>query len=127
MHRNRTVSELQSARGLRPLFEMMRAPRFPLELPVSYRPVGAQCEWRHAKTGNVSASGVLVHVPDPLQVDTRIEFRLGLEAAQQAHHAEVYGQGRVVRIIATGETPYPGFAVVIEDYAFQHRAAPAPS
>lgn len=107
---------------------MMRAPRFPLELPVRYRPVGAEAEWRHATTGNVSASGVLVQVPDPLQVDTRIEFRLGLDpVAQPAQHAEVCGLGRVVRIVATGESPYPGFAVVIEDYAFQHRTAPAPS
>jgi hypothetical protein len=107
---------------------MMRAPRFPLQLPVRYRPVSAEGEWRDAKTGNVSASGVLVQVPDPLQVDTRIEFRLGLdEAAQSAPRAVVCGMGRVVRIVSTGESPHPGFAVVIEDYAFQHRPSPAAS
>jgi hypothetical protein len=105
----------------------MRAPRFPLQLPVRYRPVGAEAEWRDATTGNVSASGVLVQVPDPLQVDTRIEFRLGLAPEQPAQHAEVCGLGRVVRVVATGEAPYAGFAVVIEDYAFQQRPAPPPS
>src|SRR5688572_2420585 len=104
---------------------MMRAPRFPLQLPVLYRPVGAAGDWRHAKTGNVSASGVLVQGPDLLQVDTRIEFRLGLEtAAQRAQHAEVCGLGRVVRVVSTEEAPYPGFAVVIENYAFQHPQGP---
>jgi hypothetical protein len=107
---------------------MMRAPRFPLHLPVRYRPVGAEGEWRQATTGNVSASGVLVQVPDPLQVDTRIEFRLGLAAAAQpVVNAEVCGQGRVVRIVSSGEPPYQGFAVAIEDYDFRHTPTPAPS
>jgi hypothetical protein len=101
----------------------MRAPRFPLQLPVLYRALGGS-DWRQARTGNVSASGVLVWVPDPLQVDTRIEFRLGLaEASQPIQHAEVRGEGRVVRVVSETEPISSGFAVAIESYDFQ----PTPS
>jgi hypothetical protein len=97
----------------------MRAPRFPLQLPVRYRPFGGS-EWRHARTGNVSASGVLVEVPDPLQVNTRVEFRLGLaEESRPQQHAEVRGEGRVVRIVSVEEPLSSGFAVAIDCYDFQ--------
>lgn len=103
----------------------MRAPRFPLQLPLLYRPLGGS-EWRQARTGNVSASGVLVQVPDPLQVDTRIEFRLGLaEVSQPIQHAEVRGEGRVVRVVSAAEPVSAGFAVAIERYDFRPTQATA--
>lgn len=96
---------------------MMRATRFPLKLDVHYRPVG-EGPWLTAKTGNVSASGVLVHVPNPPKLNTHIEFKLALTATDMAAPGEVHGRGRVVRVVAPVERPQAGFAVAIEEYDF---------
>ena len=98
---------------------MMRAPRFPLHLPVRYRPLGHP-EWRQATTTNISASGVLVHNAEPLQVSTQIEFSLVLHGSEPAGLGQVAGRGRVVRVIAPEERSEPGFAVAIDDYNFFH-------
>jgi hypothetical protein len=96
----------------------MRAPRFPLQLPLRYRPIGDR-EWRQATTENISASGVLVRVPQPLQIDTKIEFRLALPSKSAAPGAaEVAGRGRVVRIVTPSEANPTAFAVAFEDYDF---------
>ena len=97
----------------------MRAPRFPLHLPVRYRPLG-RAEWREATTGNISASGVLVHDPEPLQVETRVEFALVLQGAETPGLGHVAGRGRVVRLVTPDERTEPGFAVAIDDYSFFH-------
>src|SRR5438093_1219765 len=47
----------------------MRATRFPLRLPVRYRPLGKP-EWRQGQTENISHSGALFRVEAPLPVDT---------------------------------------------------------
>ena len=99
----------------------MRAPRFPLQLEVRYRPEGVR-SWRRATTGNVSSSGVLVRVPDPLKVNTRIEFRLALKSTpvpEAPVAAEVSGRGRVVRQTSEGETSQRGFAIAIDEYDFK--------
>jgi hypothetical protein len=93
----------------------MRAPRFPLQLAMRYRPLGG--EWRHATTGNVSASGVFVQVQNPPKINTHIEFKLALAGTDAAAPGEVYGRGRVVRVVAPIERQ-TGFAVVIEEYDF---------
>lgn len=97
----------------------MRAPRFPLHLPVRYRPIGRD-EWREATTANISASGVLVDDAEPLQVETRVEFALVLQGADTAGLGQVAGRGRVVRLTTPDERPEPGFAVAIDDYTFFH-------
>ena len=97
----------------------MRAPRFPLHLPVRYRPLG-RAEWREATTGNISASGVLVHDPEPLQVETRVEFALVLQSTETAGLGQVAGRGRVVRQTTPDERSERGFAVAIDDYTFLH-------
>jgi PilZ domain len=97
----------------------MRAPRFPLNLAVRYRPLG-HAEWRQATTGNISASGVLVHDAEPLQVETRVEFALVLQGTEPAGLGQVAGLGRVVRLIGPDERTEPGFAVAIDDYTFFH-------
>jgi hypothetical protein len=96
----------------------MRAPRFPLQLEVRYRPEGVR-SWRRATTGNVSSSGVLVRVPDPLKVNTRIEFRLALKSAPVTDAAEVSGRGRVVRQTSETEASQRGFAIAIDEYDFK--------
>jgi hypothetical protein len=106
----------------------MRATRFPLRLPVRYRPLGKP-EWQRGQTENISHSGALFRVEDPLPVDTRVEFRLVLSttARGDAPHRdvdtqpqpEVFGLGRVVRTVApTDGSPRSGFAVAIEQYQF---------
>lgn len=96
----------------------MRAPRFPLQLPVQYRPVG-QLEWHTAETANVSASGVLVQAPHAPEVDTPLEFRLMLSSQRSdARHGEVTGRGRVVRQVAPQEGQRDGFALAIDDCNF---------
>ena len=103
----------------------MRAPRFPLQLEVHYRPLG-DARWFQGTTGNVSSSGVLVRVPDPLKVNTRIEFRLALGNARVTDPGEVSGRGRVVRLTSESEPPHPGFAIAFEEYDFNPtRVAPS--
>ena len=97
----------------------MRAPRFRLDLTVRYRPVG-DLEWRQAKTGNISSSGVLLRVEDPLPLDTRLELRVALALSDQTpRNGEVSCVGRVVRLVSTPMDDTHGFAVAIDEYAFQ--------
>jgi PilZ domain len=95
----------------------MRARRFPLHLAARYRPVG-DGEWQRATTENISASGVLFHVDVPVQVDTRVEFRLLLPPKGAGEPAEVLCRGRVVRIAWPAEGNHGGFAVEIDEYDF---------
>ena len=96
----------------------MRAPRFPLQLPLRYRPLG-DGDWRQATTENVSASGVLVRVPAPLEVDSRVEFRLALPSKSPLPSTgEVSGRGHVVRIVTPREPDVAAFALAIDEYDF---------
>ena len=106
----------------------MRATRFPLRLPVRYRPLGKP-EWQQGQTENVSHTGALFRVEAPLPVDTRVEFRLVLSTTargdapqspvEKQQHPEVFGLGRVVRTVApTDAYPRSGFALAIEQYEF---------
>jgi hypothetical protein len=104
----------------------MRATRFPLRLPVRYRPLGRP-EWRQGQTENISHTGALFRVEDPLPVDTRVEFRLVLSTTARGdapstpskqQHPEVFGLGRVVRTVAPTQEHPSGFAVAIEQYEF---------
>jgi hypothetical protein len=99
----------------------MRAQRFPLQVPVLFRPVGHD-EWREATSENISASGVLVAGDHPLEVETRVEFRLALVPASVQTGAtrpcEVSGLGHVVRCIEVTDPPNRGLAIAIEQYEF---------
>jgi hypothetical protein len=97
----------------------MRAPRFRLDLTVRYRAVG-DGEWRQAKTGNISSTGVLVRAEDAVPVDTRLELRVTLSVNDPAaRNGEVACVGRVVRVVGAPEGSAQGFAVAIDEYAFQ--------
>jgi PilZ domain-containing protein len=98
----------------------MRAPRFPLHLKVRYRRAADDAAWNTGVTENISHSGALVRVTDPLQVDTPVEVRLVLPASPRAgEHAEVSCRGRVVRTVAAeGRDDGPAFAVAIDAYDF---------
>jgi len=102
----------------------MRAPRFPLQLAVAYRAVG-QLEWQHAKTANVSSSGVLVRTPHAPEVNTALEFRLVLALRDEERtRSEVSGRGHVVRQIAPPEQGTFGFAIAIDQYDFSPNSQP---
>lgn len=101
----------------------MRAPRFPLQLSVRYRKIGDR-EWRRGETENVSRSGALIRLADPLEVDASVELRLTLEVpAPGADAAEVRCRGRVVRSVSPSEHhAWPGSAIAIEQYDFEPSA-----
>ncbi|PYQ69167.1 MAG: hypothetical protein DMG04_29350 [Acidobacteria bacterium] len=96
----------------------MRAPRFPLQLAVRYRQVGAG-DWCVGRTENISRSGVLVRTEEPVEVDVPIELRLEMPVIP-AHHepAEIWCRGRVVRTVASADHPSTRYAVAIEEYDF---------
>jgi len=100
----------------------MRAQRFPLELPVEYRPLG-RGKWHRASTSNISASGVLVHGASLPTVDSLVEFRVCLAMGGRMVCGEVSGSGRVVRLVEPTQTGRPGFALAIEQYDFRSRGA----
>ena len=99
----------------------MRAPRFRLDLTVRYRVVGDE-EWRQAQTGNISSTGVLLRAEGAMPVDTRLELRVALSVNEPAARGgEVSCVGRVVRLVGEPEGRLHGFAVAIDEYAFQPR------
>jgi hypothetical protein len=105
----------------------MRAPRFRLDLTVRYRPVG-DAEWREAKTGNISSSGVLLRAEDPVPVETRLELQVALALSDPtAGTGAVSCVGHVVRLVADPEGDPQGFAVAIDDYAFQPQVKFSPA
>jgi hypothetical protein len=100
----------------------MRAPRFPLQLSVAYRPLGAD-EWRSAETENISRSGVLLRAKESVDVHTQIELRLKLPAFGQTN-PEVTCRGRVVRTVSPSDgQPLYGSAIAIDYYDFVPAAA----
>src|SRR5882762_5182770 len=97
----------------------MRAARFPLHVPVHFRPVGEPV-WYRGTVENISCSGVLLRAEDFLQVQTNVELRLPLpNRAAGGERREVACYGRVVRTVSPStEQPCPGAAVSIEGYDF---------
>jgi len=97
----------------------MRASRFPLHLSVRYRRVGDP-QWRQGKTENISRSGVLFRAQECVEIDQSVELRLELPvAAPGRQRPEVSCRGRVVRTVSPSDNePWPGSAVIIEDYDF---------
>ena len=104
----------------------MRASRFPLHLSVRYRRVGDP-QWHEGKTENISHSGVLFRAEDSVQVDTDVEVRLVLPVASSGSgRPQVSCRGRVVRVISpSARDPWPGSAIVIDDYNFMLPSADA--
>src|SRR6266702_2763209 len=56
------------------------APRFTLQLPMRYRPVG-QTQWRTAKTANVSSSGLLFLSNEKLAPGTKLEVEISMTSS----------------------------------------------
>jgi hypothetical protein len=93
----------------------MRSQRFPLELPLKYRPLGSD-EWLEGTTENISSSGVLFRTDHPFDIDTPIEVDIALLPGR-ATGSDVLCQGRIVRAEKRPALPAE-VAVVFSDYEF---------
>ena len=93
------------------------AVRFPLKLPLSLHTPEGDIQ---ATTENVSASGVLFVTDLPLEMDTRVEFKLAIPASVLGTAADVTVQctGHVVRHEQT-DGHQRAAAVVIDKYTFE--------
>jgi hypothetical protein len=80
----------------------MRAPRFPLTLPIRCRRAGED-GWIDGVTINISRSGVLFRMSEPLDVNTQIEMRIVL-GEFPARRGELRCDGHVVRIESADST-----------------------
>lgn len=75
----------------------MRAQRFPLDLPVRYCRVG-ETVWMDGTTENISHSGVLFRVGQPLDIDSPVEIRITLPATSPGSPgSQIICQARIVR------------------------------
>ena len=97
----------------------MRAPRFALEFPVRYRPVGDPL-WREGQTENISHTGALFRADGLLQVDMPIELRMALPVdTGERSRSEVFCHARVVRTVPPAPADArPRLAVSFDDYEF---------
>lgn len=92
-----------------------RARRLPLQLLIRYRAIGEEA-WHHARTKNVSRTGVLFLTDEVLDVTTALEMSLSLEVAERDRAGEAQLVGVVVR---REELPGSGILAVaasIEDH-----------
>jgi hypothetical protein len=98
-----------------------RAPRFNLQLPLKYRPIGENA-WKVGTTENISRSGLLFRAEELLPANVQLEINLVLPAEIAGlSAAEVVCRGEVVRTMEA-ETPAmnPALAAKILQYHFQH-------
>jgi len=95
----------------------MRARRFPLTLPIRCRRAG-DAGWLEGVTINISKSGVLFRVSEPLDVDTRVEMSIVL-GESPARAAELRCDGHIVRIESGDST---SMAAAFSRYNLRHRA-----
>jgi hypothetical protein len=91
-----------------------RTERFPLRLPIRYRPVGS-LQWAHGTTENISATGVLVRADVVPGLHAALDFRFPVEMGRD--RSEVACRGAVVRT-ATGAAGQPAFAATIDVFTF---------
>ena len=92
------------------------AVRYPLNLRVTLVSEGRTSE---AVTQDLSASGVLFQVSEPMRQGQQIEFLLEIPAGVLDHSstAAVHCTGKIVRFYRKGGAHFA--AAVIEDYRFQ--------
>ena len=63
--------------------------RYPLEIPVRYRAANCPLKtgWKHSRALDMSAGGILVHLPEPVAIGTKLELAMewtGLYHGRQA-------------------------------------------
>ena len=118
------ISERENLRNRTlPLEEKRVLPRFPLEMPVWLRLPGSDATV-HAKTRDVSASGVFFYVNCEIQENSEIEFTMTLPPELTRTAAiQVSCKGKVVRVQNDPETGKVGIAAAIHSYDFLAQAA----
>ena len=85
----------------------MRAPRYPLRIPVRYRPVGGST-WVRGVTENISRTGILLRTGQLLPLDTPMEIQFFLSS-----EGGVVCEGRVTRtVFELGDTPAIGATIL---------------
>ncbi len=96
-----------------------RAPRFSIQTALRYRPSG-QTTWRQGQTTNISRSGLLFQVEQPLAVDTPLEMSFALPGEVGARSgSEVFCEGQVVRAALSSAKDAPvNLAARILAYGF---------
>src|SRR5436305_11548391 len=109
--------------GILPVDEKRVLPRFPLEMPVWVRLPGTDATV-HAKTRDVSASGVFFYVNCEIREDAEIEFTMTLPPELTRTAAiQVSCKGKVVRVHNDATTGKVGIAAAIHSYDFLAQAA----
>ena len=98
---------------------LMRAPRFPLKLPIRCRRAGED-GWIEGVTINISSSGVLFRTSEPLDVNTPIEMTIVL-GESPVRTGELSCDGHIVRIESADPTT-PSMAASFSPYGLRHRA-----
>ena len=90
--------------------------RYPVRLPAT---VLADGEPNEAVTEDISASGVLFRLRQPLHVGQDVEFLLEIPAGalEFSHTAAVHCRGRILRSYWKDGSPWA--AAVIDEYRFQ--------
>ena len=97
----------------------MRASRYPLHLTVFYQSAYDD-DWREGQTVNISSSGALIQVDDPLPPGTPIEFRFVLPPVPRATtRGEICGRAHVVRLAAPAASLRWCCGVAIDNYELQ--------
>jgi hypothetical protein len=91
-----------------------RIERFPLRLPIRYRPVGGG-DWVQGTTENISGEGVLVRGAVLPELHASLDFRFAVQVG--VHRSEVACRGAVVRTVTTG-TGEQTFAATIDAFQF---------
>ena len=106
-----------------PVDEKRVLPRFPLEMPVWLRLPGSDATV-HAKTRDVSASGVFFYVNCEIREESEIEFTMTLPPELTRTAAiQVSCKGKVVRVQNDAVTGRVGIAAAIHSYDFLAQAA----
>jgi hypothetical protein len=100
-------------------------PRFPLEMPVWLRLPGSDATV-HAKTRDVSASGVFFYVNCEIREESEIEFTMTLPPELTRTAAiQVSCKGKVVRVQNDPGSGKIGIAASIHSYDFLAQATSA--
>jgi hypothetical protein len=99
-----------------------RARRYPIDIVLSYRPVG-ETRWRQGTTENFAYSGLLLRSQESLKVGTQIELKLRLPAFIVGKSpAWVISEGRIARLQAPSSSEGDFFyAMTISNYEIARR------
>ena len=96
----------------------MRAPRFPLTLPIRCRRAGNE-RWIEGVTINISRSGVLFRTSMPLDIDTPVEMTIVLGGSSMTP-GELRCDGHIVRI-ASADSTTASMAAAFSTYDLRRR------